>query len=585
MIKIVTSIAGLGVAFLLTACGSGTSAGPSPQGGSGAGRSGSAGGTASGGAGGKASGGSVSGGATGNASGGRTGIQNGGSDGGTGGKIGGTGGLMGTGGGNPTGGVQGTGGSPETGGSTGTGGSMGTGGSTIPSSILVTSASGAYWQSGTITTVTSNPDITVTDTTAYQTWDGFGGTFNEAGWDALSVLPATERDRAMKLLFDTNEGANFAYGRVPIGASDYSMDRYTLNENVGDFTMDKFSIERDKQRLIPFIKAALAIKSNLHLWASPWTPPTWMKTGPYTTDGITGWDGGNMKDDAQVLKAHAIYLAKFVEAYGKENIKIEAIHPQNEPGYATRYPSCLWTATLMTKFIGTYLGPTFAERNITAQIYLGTMSNNDSGKDNTIIHDVNSDATASQYIKGFGLQWNMLPAVAGLTSKGQVVQTEHKCGNYPWNPGGGLPAFNPNKPQNDYAYGVESWTYIRDWIKAGVHVYSAWNMVLDTAGKNLDATRPWPQNALMTVDRTAKTLTLTPAFYVFRHVSQFVVPGAKRVATTGSSPDTLAFKNPDGTIVAIMYNSGNSAKTTTVALAGTKLQFSIPANGFATLRK
>jgi glucosylceramidase len=442
----------------------------------------------------------------------------------------------------------------------------------------------AYWRTNsTWTEVTSGTvDVTVNDGTTYQTWAGFGGTFNEAGWDVLSLLSPADRDAAIKMLFSATEGANFVYGRVPIGASDYAMDRYSLNENANDYTMDKFSIERDRQKLIPYIKAALAIKPGLHLWGSPWTPPTWMKTGSYTTDGQTGWDGGNMKDDAQILKAHAIYLAKFVEEYGKEKITIEAIHPQNEPGYATRYPSCLWTAALMNKFIGTYLGPTFAERGVTAQIYLGTMSNNDSGKDGTIVSTVLADATAMKYVKGCGLQWNMIDSTTTCANKGlQVVQSEHKCGNYPWNPGGGLPAFDANKAQNDYDYGVESWGYIRDWINKGVHVYSAWNMVLDTAGKNLDTTRPWPQNALIIVDRTAKVMTATPAYYVFRHASQYVDVGAKRVGTTGG--DAIAFKNPDGTLVAIVHNTTTSAKTMIVKIGGKLLQFSVPANGFATV--
>ena len=109
---------------------------------------------------------------------------------------------------------------------------------------------------------------------------------------------------------------------------------------------------------------------------------------------------------------------------------------------------------------------------------------------------MNADATATKYIKGFGLQWNMLPIVSGLTSKNlPIMQTEHKCGNYPWNPSG-LPAFNSNKAPNDHAYAVESWGYIRDWIKAGVNSYSTWNMVLDTIGNGIDSGRLWPQNAL-----------------------------------------------------------------------------------------
>jgi glucosylceramidase len=82
------------------------------------------------------------------------------------------------------------------------------------------------------------------------------------------------------------------------------------------------------------------------------------------------------------------------------------------------------------------------------------------------------------------------------------------------------------------------------------------------------------------VDTSTKKLNITPAYYVFRHFSQFVDPGAKVVTTTGG--DAVAFKNPDGTIVAVIYNSG-AAKTSIVAVGSTKLQFAMPANGWATI--
>jgi glucosylceramidase len=171
----------------------------------------------------------------------------------------------------------------------------------------------------------------------------------------------------------------------------------------------------------------------------------------------------------------------------------------------------------------------------------------------------------------------MLSSVAGLRSRNlPIVQSEHKCGNYPWE----TATFNPNTPPNDYAYGVESWGLIGDWLEAGVTSYSAWNMVLDKDGKNSDSMRPWPQNALLIVDKTARTLTVTPAYYVFRHVSQFVDPGAQRVQTTGG--DALAFKNPDGSLVAAIYNSA-AARRMTVAIGGKRVQFDMPMNGFATV--
>jgi glucosylceramidase len=276
-----------------------------------------------------------------------------------------------------------------------------------------------------------------------------------------------------------------------------------------------------------------------------------------------------------VLQAYALYFALFVEQYAAEGVDVEMIMPQNEPGYETRYPSCLWTPQLMRDFIRDYLGPTFTERNVDAQIWLGTMS---APEDTQHIDAVLADANAAQYVEGFGLQWNTMDSTGGLAARGPVMQTEHKCGNYPWESA----TFNPDSPPNDYAYAEESWGLIRDWINAGVNAYSAWNMVLDTQGQNLDVERPWPQNALLTVDRASKQLTATPAYYVFRHLSYFVDPGATRVQVSGSN-DALAFVNPDGSIATIIHNGGGQVSQMTLGVGGSTLQFQVPARGWATV--
>ncbi len=156
---------------------------------------------------------------------------------------------------------------------------------------------------------------------------------------------------------------------------------------------------------------------------------------------------------------------------------------------------------------------------------LGTMSNGDSGKDPAIMTAVMADATAKAYIKVSGFQWGMQGKVSTASARCNMPlwQTEHKCGNYPWNPAG-CAAYKTAAPNNQ-AYAVESWGLIRDWIKRRVTAYSAWNMVLDTVGKGIDMTRDWAQNALLTVNTSSKTLNLTPAYYVFRHFSQFVDAG------------------------------------------------------------
>ena len=473
-------------------------------------------------------------------------------------------------------------------GSAGTTGTAGTANDERPA--LVTSGPGAYWKVGTLTMMSGGTaTVTVDPTSTLQKWIGFGGTFNEAGWDALSVLTAADRDRAIRLLFSRVEGANFAWGRLPLGASDYAMDRYTLDDttaNAPDPTMDHFSIERDKLRLIPFIKAAQAVKGDIKFWSSPWTPPPWMKN-PATYDGTDAPPSGGsatfnakMKSDAATLAAYALYFARYIEEYAKQGIAIANVSPQNEPGYATRYPSCLWDDGALGTFVGKYLGPTLAEHNLATKVWFGTLSN-----DTTYPTDIMSLTTdALKYTEGVTLQWNTISRIPTILKDHpglQIMQSEHKCGNYPF-AGGGGPAFNPEKPANDQAYAVESWGYIRDWIAAKANGYSAWNMVLDTNGKNLDAQRPWPQNALLVVDRATKQLVVTPVYHVFRHLSYFVDPGAVRVETKGG--DAVAFKNPNGSLVTVLFNSAAQASATTVALGGgTSVQVQIPAQGWATI--
>jgi len=511
-------------------------------------------GTGGSGTGGSGFGGSGSGG---NAAGGSGGSGLGGSGGGV--SSGSGGGPVGGSGGSASGGSPGTGGQPGTGGGTG-------GASAAPE--LMTSGPGAYWMTGQVTKVTSGTaGLVVDQNTKYQRFDGFGGAFNEMGWDALSVLTSDQVTNAMKLLFDPQAGAKFVFGRVPIGASDYAMSWYTLDDTAGDYSMSKFSISRDQQKLIPFIKAALQVRPDIHLWGSPWIPPSWMEDS-----------SSNMKSDAQTQQAYALYLAKFVQEYAKVGITIGAVHPQNEPGYARVH----WNQSLLVNFFKTYMGPTFAQQNVTAEVWCGTMS---APADANIATAVAADTASLAYVKGFGLQWNLQTTVATLAPKATVMQTEHPCGNYNFDtPYWKQSQYNASKPPNDHAYGEESWQLIRDWIASGVNSYNAWNMVLDTAGKSLDG---WPQDALLVVDRSARTLTATAAYYAFRHFSAYVVPGATRIGTQGTT-DALAFKNPDGSVIVEVYNKASSAAVTTVgvgsALSQTLYQFSVPAHGWATLR-
>lgn len=420
-----------------------------------------------------------------------------------------------------------------------------------------------------VSDTTTNADIIIDTTQLKQEVTGFGGAFNEKGWEALSVLTPEEKDAVIAAMFDPVDGAKLSFGRVPIGASDYALSRYTLNETDGDYEMNDFSIDRDKQNLIPYIKAAMTYQPDLKVWGSAWTPPSWMKTN-------ADYDGGSMKDDPKVYDAYALYLERFVEAYQAEGIDLFAVAVQNEPDIERHYPTCLWTPEQIRVFVKDHLGPLFKQNNVNAKIMLGTFDDGVFAKYPKLLHD----SDVNQYTAIVGYQWSGLDVVAQTRSMFPdklIFQTETKCGNHSWEPG-----YNPDRPANDWAYGTMTWNLIKDYFDQGVNAYFLWNMVLDEEGKSIDSQNPWPQNAAITVDKATGNVTYTPMYYAFKHFTYYVLPGAHYVDISRAE-DTVAFLNPDGSLVVELQNQTAQPKTVTVSADGRVLTVKLAPTSWNTL--
>jgi glucosylceramidase len=421
----------------------------------------------------------------------------------------------------------------------------------------------------TVPGVTAN--VVVRDTEVFQTIEGFGGAFNEKGWAALSVLSEDTRGEVLRMLFDPERGLGLTVCRVPIGASDYAMSRYTLDETPGDYQMARFSIDRDKEMLIPYVKAAQKIQPALRLWASAWTPPTWMKDN-------SEFDGGHFMDDPRAYAAYALYLANFIKAYGAEGMPIEAVAVQNEPLILTDYPSCSWTGAQYLVFVRDYLGPLFEKEGIGNAIMLGTFT---MAREWPQLTAVLKDPKARGYVGIIGLQWtgiDLIPSIGDLPAGVRIWQTETDCGN---NYRG--PSFDPDKPQNDFSYAVKTWRLMGDYLNAGASVYDMWNMVLDETGKNMDAVLPWPQNSAVVVDSRSGAVTYTPMFYAFGSFSRYVPPGSKRLGIQAGSSDAVAFADPDGRTIVVIPGKQRIATRASVKVRDTVYRVEIPAGCFGTL--
>jgi glucosylceramidase len=427
-------------------------------------------------------------------------------------------------------------------------------------------------------------DVFIDTSRMKQTIEGFGSCFNELGWTSLSQLKSEDRESVMKELFAPGEGADFNICRMPVGANDFSVNWYSYNETNGDFDMKNFSIANDKSTLIPFIKNALKYNPSIKIWASPWSPPSWMKYNkhyasrssaadrfatmpdpkymndlPLDREGKEGTDMFIQED--KYLKAYALYFSGFIEGYEKEGINIYAVMPQNEFNSAQIFPSCCWKASSLANFTGKYLGPAMQQKGV--DILFGTMERPNEALVDTILRD----PVASKYVKGVGFQWagkDALPGIwrryPGLT----LYQSEQECGD----------------GKNDWKGALHAWDLMKHYLNNGVSVYEYWNTSLVKGGISRWG---WSQNSLVVVDPESKTFNYTIEYYIIKHISHFVKPGAKKLETGGEYKDLLAFLNPDKSVVVIIANQLHTAKDVKIRIGDKTYQTELKPDSFSTI--
>lgn len=453
-----------------------------------------------------------------------------------------------------------------------------------PRASWVTTTETAFWQkqpellSASVDTIKTIDVVILTDKKQQQI-DGFGACFNELGWISQSRLEPKVREKIMEELFFPDYGANFNICRMPVGANDFSRDWYSYDETDGDFEMKNFTIANDLQTLVPFIKNAQKYQSDLRIWASPWCPPSWMK---YNKHYASAYNGENQEEkyrnglpldkvgqegsdmfvqDSLYLKAYALYFSKFISAYREQGIDIFAVMPQNEFNSAQIFPSCCWTAGSLADFIGNYLGPAMEEQNV--QVMFGTMERANEALVDTIL----SDSLCDKFVSGVGFQWVGKGAIGGIHERYpdmKLYQTEQECGD----------------GKNDWKGAVYSWNLMRHYFDNGTSAYMYWNISLEKGGISRWG---WAQNSLVVVDPVAQTFVYTPEYYMMKHLSHFVQPGAYKVETSGEFTNLLAFQNPDNSIVVALANERNEACLVSIQIGTRVYQPLLPANSVSTI--
>ncbi len=377
----------------------------------------------------------------------------------------------------------------------------------------------------------------------FQTFVGIGAALTDSSAETFAKIPKEKQEEFLTAYFDKEKGIGYTLGRTNIHSCDFSSGSYTYVDE-GDKDLKTFNVSHDKQFRIPFIKRAIQkAGGKLTMYASPWSPPPFMKTNG------TMLKGGKLKPEFQ--QSWANYYTKFIKTYEKEGIPIWGITVQNEPMATQRWESCIYSAEEERDFLKNFLGPTMAKAGFGDRKIIVWDHNRDLiyQRVNTIM----SDPEAAKYAWGIGFHWyepwsggeqmfDNVKLVNQIYPEKNLVFTE-----------GCAESFNMERVKN-WALGERyGYSMINDF-NCGTVAWTDWNILLDeTGGPN------HVQNfcfAPVHADTKTGELIYTNSYYYIGHFSKFIRPGAKRIASSPSRSALIstAFQNTDGKIAVVVMN-------------------------------
>ena len=380
----------------------------------------------------------------------------------------------------------------------------------------------------------------------FQTFLGIGGALTDSSAETFAKIPKAKQEEFLTAYFDKEKGIGYTLGRTNIHSCDFSSGSYTYVDD-GDKDLKTFNVEHDRQFRIPFIKKARrAAGGKLTLFASPWSPPAFMKTTG------TMLKGGKLKPEFAASWAN--YYTKFIKTYEKEGIPIWGISVQNEPMATQSWESCVYTAEDERDFLKNHLGPTMKKAGLGDKKIIVWDHNRDLiyQRVNTIL----SDPEAAKYAWGIGYHWYE-PWSGGeqMFDNVKLVHETFPDKNLIFTEGC-AEAFDMSKIKN-WAMGERyGYSMINDFNNGTVG-WTDWNILLDeTGGPNHVKNFCF---APVHADTRTGELIYTNSYFYIGHFSKFIQPGAKRIASSPSRSGLIstAFLNPDGKIAVVVMNKSD----------------------------
>jgi glucosylceramidase len=408
--------------------------------------------------------------------------------------------------------------------------------------------------------------ITVEPRKRFQKMEGFGGAFTESAAVTLQKLSPEKQAEVMRAYFDPQIGLGYTMGRTHINSCDFSLGNYAYDEVDGDFELKHFSIERERAAILPMLKEAIRLSGGLKLFASPWSPPAWMKT-----TGQMNY-GGQLKPECRDVWAR--YYCRYIREYEKEGVTFWGLTVQNEPEATQTWDSCRYSGEEERDFVRDYLGPTLKKEGLDHLRLMIWDHNRDVLFDRAkVVYD---DPLAAQYVWGTAFHWYVGDHFDNLTAVHEAYPDKQLLFSEGCQEGG------PHTGEWGMGerYGRSVINDLNRWTVAWVD----WNLLLDERGGPNHVGNYC--SAPILIDTQAGQPLYQSSYYYLGHFSRYIRPGAERIlyASTADELEATAFINLDGTIAVVVMNRTEQALPFALKYNGQAACTTSPAHSIMTLR-
>lgn len=399
-----------------------------------------------------------------------------------------------------------------------------------------------------------------------QRFIGFGGALTRSVQINYNLLSQEQKKELLEAYFSP-KGLNYRIGRVHISSCDFGDKQYDYyakdSHDISTFTLD------EERMLLSLLQDIRTIQPHFMLYATPWSPSSWMKTNNDRCHG------GKLLPE--YVDEWANYIATYLEKMEETNNHIDFLSVQNEPEAIQKWDSLEVTAIEEGDFIKNHLRKYLMEKKLDPQICIW-----EHNKDHAYIRAKTTlnDKSVNQLVGAVSYHWYVSNDFDSLDKIHNDFPNKHiyfteGCVE--------LTLTYNKKSISDYHNGEVYGYNIIEGFNHYTEMFLDWNILLDERGGPTYVDNFCEAPILF--DTRNKKLIYNTSYYYLYHFAHFIKPDSVILNTITKLPNhvyAIATKSKENLVI-VLQNENTEDCIINLSLENKPMNINLLGNSIVTI--